>query len=375
MTSHNTPTPTQRTQIAISLHDAADLEFVSQFTEVLREVGTVQITNTRSQLPPDMRNGDGIIAVETPQGHQKFVLEVKRLPKQAAHVLIDHLKRQSAAAGLPSFLISSYISDALGKQLRSENIAYFDAAGNAWIDTAALHLWFRGFRPTAPLGRAPRLFGPAGLQLIATMLVAPDAFGWPYRKIAQAAGTSLSCTSDLLKELNQSQYVRPTDATHKIIGQPRELFQQWELFYPTQLRPKLSPQTYRSATTADKETIVATLPSQLLSTILIGGEVAAATMTQYLRPQRLTLHCLKPDALPAIKKILRLIPDQNGDIDLLTHFSSSEIWRWKQSLITPMIHPLFVHAELLSKGNDGRLRETAQMLYDQILRPTIAHEK
>lgn len=356
--------------VRVAVESDQDLLFVE---ECVARLGLGK--NIKVRLAPvtgHARADYSTLSIEETGGTTRFALQVHRHPKQSVEMMIQKARAAAKATGLQPLLLSTHLGDKNGERLRDEGIKYLDSAGNAWLETPTLRLWHRGFKAPKRVGRTSRLYGAAGLKLVAVLLASLDAINWPYRELARVAGISLSTTSDLIDELQANSFLRPLDKTRRTVINRNTLFQQWELMYPGLLRPKLSPRSYRSMLPGDKAALHKHLPKDLTSTVLIGGEVAAGQLTGYLNPHRLSLHCLNPDAIPALRTALRLVPDAQGDIDLLTHFSQSEIWRWQD---TRLIHPLFIHAELLAFQPDSRLLETAELIYKSILKSMLVDEK
>jgi hypothetical protein len=90
-----------------------------------------------------------------------------------------------------------------------------------------------------------------------------------------------------------------------------------------------------------------------------GGEVAAKLLTQYLRPQTVTIY--SESNLPKLQARYGLRRDSDGDIELLRRFWKFDPWDRKDLQTAP---PLLVYADLLSTADDRNL-ETAKIIYEQ----------
>jgi hypothetical protein len=91
-----------------------------------------------------------------------------------------------------------------------------------------------------------------------------------------------------------------------------------------------------------------------------GGEIGAAHLTEYLKPQIVTIYTHKP-----LGKLLlqnRIRKDPGGDIEILRVF-----WKFQYNQVYPdMVHPLLIYADLLATG-DARNIETAKIIHEQHL--------
>jgi hypothetical protein len=138
-----------------------------------------------------------------------------------------------------------------------------------------------------------------------------------------------------------------------------KLLARWATAYPEQLRPKKLLGTFKAAN-ADwwKET---ELPDP---DTYWGGEVAAAKLTQHLKPQTATIYTPELKALFEwlIKNRIRQDPD--GNIEILRKF-----WKFEPDWEYPTLtHPVLIYADLLATA-DARNIETARIIYDkEILR-------
>jgi len=98
-----------------------------------------------------------------------------------------------------------------------------------------------------------------------------------------------------------------------------------------------------------------------------GGEVAAAKLTKYLKPERATIYTRgKPGQLLLTNKLKK---DPDGDVEVLETFWPVE-YEWPHPELAP---PLLIYADLLATG-DARNIETARMIYEQELVGLIQEE-
>jgi hypothetical protein len=90
--------------------------------------------------------------------------------------------------------------------------------------------------------------------------------------------------------------------------------------------------------------------------------VAGQRLTGYLKPERFTLYL--EDEEKALLTQARMRLDPNGNTELLQAF-----WNLPTDTKYPDgVPPMLVYADLMAT-NDGRNLETAQLIYDQFLKP------
>jgi hypothetical protein len=134
--------------------------------------------------------------------------------------------------------------------------------------------------------------------------------------------------------------------------QPERLLQQWVEAYARTLRPRLLLGRFHT----DQLDWYKTLDPGKYG-YLLGGEPAAARLTQHLRPGTVTLYGQKVE--PRFILDQRLRPDPKGKVEILRRF-----WKFDNDdqLLTPL--PL-IYADLLAIG-DARCLETAKVIYGDI---------
>lgn len=139
------------------------------------------------------------------------------------------------------------------------------------------------------------------------------------------------------------------------------MLERWVTEYPEQLRPKkflghyraINPDWWRHA-------------EPPLGGVYWGGEVAAAKLTKYLKPEIVTIYTHHRLALNKWLIKNRIRKDTNGKIEVLDAF-----WMAKnEERNTNLVHPLLVYADLHATG-DARNIETAELIYEQQLTPFI----
>jgi len=88
-----------------------------------------------------------------------------------------------------------------------------------------------------------------------------------------------------------------------------------------------------------------------------GGEVAAAKMTRYLRPEKVTIYA---ETIPTELLVQgRLKKDPQGEIEIVKNFWGKDVHLGEQDVVPPLL----VYADLLATG-DARNMETAKMVYE-----------
>ncbi|MGC8541466.1 MAG: type IV toxin-antitoxin system AbiEi family antitoxin [Phycisphaerae bacterium] len=273
--------------------------------------------------------------------------------------IVDQAVRQARRAaesvnGQP-LIMAAYISQPLGERLRKEGVDYIDAEGNVSLIHSPLCILLGGNMPSA-LERSSggSKDSRSAMQLMALLLTDPTCLHWPLRSLAQAAGISLGSAHGLMRDLQRIGPIRVRGSVSPEIAQGGDLLERWGYGYVQRLRPKLFIKTYRTTEgrqVADLIPLVKQVPG-----VLVGGELAADITTGLFRASRVTLHVSPDISLDALAQTMRLLPDIQGNVDVLTHFGHGPVWEKQAPNGVALIADPLVYGELLIPIDD-RLRE------------------
>lgn len=281
-----------------------------------------------------------------------FWVEVKN---ELRHVHLGQLIEQLSDDRDKWLVICQYLSKSNRNHLKEEGINYLDASGNCNIRNGALLLYINDLT-VAPqrTSNTGKLWKPAGLRLIFSLLLNPELINEPYRQIAQQGKLGLGTIGELLKALEKEKYF--SRYNDKFNLENREaLINRWTETYHTILRPKLIQGKFRFASTKDR----VNWKSVKLKNIFWGGEPAGALLTKFLHPEKFAVYSDLQKT--EVMRQLRLVPDPNGEVELLKTFWDIETTQIEFPQTVP---PLLAYAEL-NASIDSRNRETAARIKKQ----------
>ena len=252
--------------------------------------------------------------------------------------------------------------------LRRDGVQFIDTAGNGYINQPPIYLFVKGNRTKTvevkPVTR--RAFKQTGLRVLYAFLCQPGLENETYRTIAKKTNVALGMVNWVVKDLEDLGFLVATGTAGRTrqlrLIEKERLLERWVTAYAEQLRPKLVLGRYRGAEGWWQEATLKT------GKALWGGEVAAAKLTDYLKPQTVTVY-VDRDNPAAVLIPNRLKKDPQGDVELVARF-------WQPETIPPngdMVHPLLVYADLLATGNQRNI-ETARMIYDQHLAQLVRED-
>jgi len=254
--------------------------------------------------------------------------------------------------------IARYIPVSVKEQLRANGINYLEATGNCYINTAQLYILIQD-KPVKEVRKAPegKLWKPAGLKLLFTLLQNRSLIGATYRQLAHTAGISLGSIQPILEALQKEGWPeRDPDTGAWLMDYQERLINRWTEIYPVVLQAKLSRGTFRFITHKSHD-----WPHNLPTGTHWSGEPAGDLYTHQLIPEKFILYTDMPTQ--ELIKVLHIIPDEKGNIRLYTKF-------WQDITlpigIASVAPPLLVYADLRN-STDSRLWEIAERIKNKYL--------
>lgn len=284
----------------------------------------------------------------------KFNVEVK---KEIRAVHIDQINN-IAKKNTPFLLIAERIFPKIKQELKEREINYLETNGNMFLLHKGLYINIDGKRYPEKTSNTSgnRAFTKKGLQVIYQFLIEPEWINKTYREIAEKTGTGLGNINNIFNGLKEEGYLLPLTKNEYQLDKKTKLIEKWVVEYERKLKPKLVVGNFRFLNPEDFYNYK-NIPLNQEKT-LWGGEPAGDLLTNYLRPEELTLYTTEERT--EIIKNYRLIPDINGNVKVYKTF-----WQTTNQYKNT-VHPLLAYADLIAKG-DRRCTETAQKIYDEYL--------
>lgn len=302
----------------------------------------------------DINCPDGLVRIAYQNMQWHFAVEAKARVTRATPGLekLDLLNYEEKA-----LLITEYITPPIAELLNKLDIFFIDTAGNAYINEPPLYVFIKGNRPQPGLKAEPqkRLFKPGGLRIVFALLNKPEMVNKPYRDIAQTADVALGTVGWAFRDLKEMGFFMEIGRGNRKLLNLENLFKRWVEAYPEQLRPKL----FRERFEADNRNWWKEVQIEDFGACW-GGEVAAAKLTRYLKPEKIIIYTNEPFGKLVLKNKLRKA--NHGDIEILTLFWNFD-YEFANQGIAP---PILVYADLMATGNNRNI-EAAGMIYEKYL--------
>lgn len=282
-----------------------------------------------------------------------YAVEIKRwLTPANLGAVVARLRDLGPAA----LLITDYVTPQVAERLKAMEIPFADAAGNAYLRGPNFLVWLTGQRQRAKQNppRAGRAWQPTGLKLIFALICNPDWVALGYRELAARAGVANGTVGWVMRELGDQGFLVQARrrAIPRRLRNRRKLLDRWVEVYTGTFRQTTLLKRYRADTPDWWKNFDA-----VRHDVFLGGEPAAALLTEYLKPGIVTIYTKPPNFRFILEHRLREAPD--GDVEVRQRFWPFDL-EWGHPNLVP---PVLIYADLLATG-DARCIETAQRVYD-----------
>jgi hypothetical protein len=313
---------------------------------------------------------DGELTISTSHNTVNYVCEIKtgitnNIVEQVANYLTnlgDRLKH-----GQRPLLVTRSLSNLVVDQLLERNIEFIDVDGNIYLNSPGIYLVVRNQASKDSTNKSLEITS-AALQVMYALLSQPNTLKGDDvdEQISYISGVSTKTVKSTIKKLQELDYMTYKHGRYEIIDYVK-LLERWELGYSETLRSKLLIGTFSPIGKRNFSEIEDDLKKYTDQYgYLIGGELAASILTEYLRPISAILHLGENVDYRQIAVKLKLKPDPEGNIALLESFGHDKHHQNEFGGLKNIVNPLLIHAELVRTGN-SRLKETAQLIYDRYI--------
>lgn len=307
------------------------------------------------------QQADALVEIGKDENLQRYLVQAKTRVDRVT--TLGHLKARHNLLGERHLLFAPYITTTIAKQCRDLNIEFLDTAGNAFLDAPGLYVFITGEKPE---GLTATIMGTGGgtataHRVVFALLCKPELLTAPYREIVDAAGVALGAIGWVFFDLEERGFIAGKQRKrNRRFLEPVRLFDEWITNYPIKLRPKLNPQRFRAANPDWwRNAALADLGA------LWGGEVAAARLTDYLKPETCTIYVDPQRGRDALAKMIathRFRADADGDVEILDRF-----WNFPTDAKLPeLVPPILVYADLVASLNPRNL-ETANRVRERYI--------
>ncbi|NLN48229.1 MAG: hypothetical protein GX154_03920 [Clostridiales bacterium] len=315
-----------------------------------RAVNTLEVTHGLTPIWKESVPLDGILKLTVNGIELKFIVDVKQEVRINQLLQIDINSREYENY----LLVANRIFHNTKEELRKRNIPYIETNGNIYLRKGNIYLYVDTNRnDNIKRVRGNRAFTKTGLKVLFYLLQYKEAINLPQRKLAEKTGVALGNIPEIIKGLRETGYLTPLNKKDYVWENRENLLNRWINDYGTVLKPKLNIDKYSFKGNWQN------LKFNLKDTVW-GGEPAADILTNHLRPEKFLIYTR--ERRTDLIKNYQLIPNENGEIDVLEMF-----WEQENVKTAP---PLLVYTDLILEGGK-RNKETANIIYNEFLKQNL----
>ncbi|NJO90316.1 MAG: hypothetical protein HC831_16255 [Chloroflexia bacterium] len=181
-----------------------------------------------------------------------------------------------------------------------------------------------------------------------------------YRVLAKITRIAIGSISSILNELTELSFILKTSDKKRTLKNTQHLLNRWIIAYNDILRPRLLKKRMRFSENLDVKNWKNLLFNSSNGVNLWGGEPGASIITNQLKPSFFTIYT--DSNWQNIAKELKLIPDEQGEIEILSTF-------WDTSVVdiqNKTVPALLIYADLISSGYDRNIQIANQILENEL---------
>ncbi len=280
----------------------------------------------------------------------RFVVAIKReIREHEFRQIEDYLQQYDNL-----MLVANRIFPKIKEKLRQKGIPYLEANGNIFLKKDDIFLMVDTAKAMkTEKDKGNRAFTKTGLKVLFYLLQNKEDINLTQRELAEKANVGLGNIPQIIDGLKATGYLQALNNKTYVWDNLAKLVDRWIAEYATVLRPKLLKEKY---------TLKGNWQEIALNNnyTFWGGEPAADLLTNHLRPENFLIYTRENRV--ELMKNYRLMPDKNGEIEVLDLF-----WKQEGGKTVP---PLLVYADLMLEGGK-RNKETAEKIYNDYIKPNL----
>lgn len=332
----------------------------------LSRVPFIKKADIKRQASREVMKPDFLVKLALPEGEKYLVVEIKangqpRLAREAINQILRYLDLFPDAYGI---FLAPYISEKAGELCRKEGIGYLDLAGNCYLCFDTVYIEQEG-RPNVYKEKRDlrSLYSPRAERVLRVLLNDPGR-DWKVGELAEEAQVSLGQVSNVKKLLMDREWIQ-VGSTGFILSELGQLLKEWEENYTFRRNRVLD--FYSMKGPAQIEADLAAYCNREKLQYALTGFSGAARLAPAVRYQRAMAYLACFDEGICSELALQKV-SSGTNVSLLIPYDEGVFYGSRELGGAQVTSTVQVYLDVRSFR--GRGEEAAQVLFDQVIKPS-----
>jgi len=309
---------------------------------------------------------DFLVKLALPEGERYLVVEVKangqpRLAREAVNQILRYRDLFPDAYGV---FLAPYISQKAGNLCRKEGIGYLDLSGNCYLCFDTVYIEQEG-RPNVYREKRDlrSLYSPKAERVIRVLL---NNFGrdWKVADLAEEAQVSLGQISNVKKLLMDREWIQ-VGSTGFVLSEPGQLLKEWEENYTFRRNRVLD--FYSMKGPIQIEADLAAYCNREKLQYAFTGFSGAARLAPAVRYQRAMAYLSYFNEDIGSELALQKV-SSGANVSIFIPYDEGVFYGSRELVGAQVTSHIQVYLDV--RGFRGRGEEAAQVLFDQVIKPS-----
>jgi hypothetical protein len=325
------------------------------------KIETIKRETSKDRVRPDL-----LIRVALPQGKKYLVVEMKtngqpRLAREAVNQILRYRALFPDSYGI---FLAPYISPKSSDICRQEGIGYLDLAGNCYLSFDGVYIE-QGGKPNVFKARTDLRshYSPKAERVLRVLLNNPRR-SWKVDELAKEAQVSLGQISNVKKLLMDREWVQ-ADKAGFVLKEPDQLLREWEENYSFRRNKILD--FYSIKGPAQIEADLVEYCNRKKVKYAFTGFSGAARLAPAVRYQRAMAYLKDLDEDVASRLALKEV-SSGANISIFSPYDEGIFYGASEVAGAQVASPVQVYLDV--RTFRGRGEEAAQVLFEQVIRPS-----
>jgi hypothetical protein len=332
----------------------------------LSRVPFLKIEDTKRHPSKKPTMPDFLIKIALSEGEKYLVVEIKangqpRLAREAVNQILRYRDLFPDSYGV---FLAPYISSKSGEICRKEGIGFLDLAGNCYLCFDGVYIEQEGrYNPFKEKRDLRSLYSPKAERVLRVLLNNPGR-GWKVEELGKEAQVSLGQISNVKKLLMDREWIQ-VNKTGFMLNEPEQLLREWEENYSFRRNRVLD--FYSMKGPAQMEADLVEYCNSKNVKYAFTGFSGAARLAPAVRYQRAMAYLkdLKGDVVSqlALKEV-----STGANVSVFIPYDEGIFYGVREVDGAQVVSPVQVYLDV--RTFRGRGEEAAQVLLDQVIRPS-----